>query len=88
MTWIANLTIAAALAASLACASAAQAKPKSGVSTLKSKCTVAAVVFGTGWDIFGGSSSCSMLQDRDKVDADAGNRQAQAVSPAKNGRKS
>lgn len=88
MTRIANLTIAAALAASLACASAAQAKQKSGASTLKSKCTVAAVVFGTGWHIFGGSSSCSMLQDGDKVDAEAANRQAQAVMPVKNGKKS
>ena len=89
MTRIANLSIAAALAASLACAPAAQAKQsKSGASTLKSNCTVAAVVFGTGWDIFGGSSSCSMLQDRDKVDTEAATRQAQSVSPAKNGRKS
>ncbi|MGB7654019.1 MAG: hypothetical protein WBL74_00930 [Novosphingobium sp.] len=89
MTRIANLSIAAALAASLACAPAAEAKQsKSGASTLKSKCTVAAVVFGTGWDIFGGSSSCSMLQDRAKVDAEAATRQAQAIAPVKNGKKS
>lgn len=89
MTRIANLSIAAALAASLACASTAEAKQsKSGASTLKSKCTVAAVVFGTGWDIFGGSSSCSMLQDRDKVDADVAKGPAQSIAPVKNGKKS
>jgi hypothetical protein len=88
MTRIANLTIAAALAASLACASTAEAKQSKSANTLKSKCTVAAVVFGTGWDIFGGSSSCSMLQDREKVDAEAAKPQAQSIAPVKNGRKS
>lgn len=88
MTRIAYLPIAAALAASLACASAAEAKQSKSVNTFKSKCTVAAVVFGTGWDIFGGSSNCSMLQDRDKVDAEAASRQAQSGMPVKNGKKS
>lgn len=84
MTRIAKGIVGTALVASLICASAAQAKQsKDNGSSLKSKCTVAAVVFGTGLDLFGGSSSCSMLSDKDKADAARSKPQQQVALPIK-----
>lgn len=87
MTLMTKPMFAAALVAALAYAPAAQAgQSKGGSSNLKSKCTVAAVVVGTGWDIFGGSSSCSMLNEKDKSDAAGTKPQVQTALPVKSKR--
>lgn len=84
MTLMAKTVAAAALAALVALAPAAQAKQsKSGTDNLKSKCTVAAVVLGTGWDLFGGSSSCSMLNDKQAAEAVSAKPQSQIALPVK-----
>lgn len=73
--------LAAPLAAALIVVPAAQAK--SDITKLKTKCTVVAVVFGTGWDVLGGSSSCSMLTDTAKAEASTAKRSVQASKKAK-----